>query len=215
MIDDLDRTLEALLKRELPPAMVEQVAISFAAPDDQFPSASVVLPAIDLFLYDLQENRELRTNEWLVERQSNGTSTKQRAPARIDCSYLVTAWPSDSTPTPAQDEHHLLGEVMRALLRHSTIPADLLQGSLQGQEPALPTATLQPGRLQSVGEFWQALGGKPKAALTYTVTIGVALDEPTPQAPPARERVFHLEQGVNAFDQSVRTDQPANEETST
>ncbi|MDJ0747492.1 MAG: Pvc16 family protein [Xenococcaceae cyanobacterium MO_167.B27] len=28
-------------------------------------------------------------------------------------------------------------------------------------------------RLQSLGEFWQALGGKPKAALHYTVTIGV------------------------------------------
>ena len=33
--------------------------------------------------------------------------------------------------------------------------------------------TLQPGRLQSLGEFWQALGGKPKAALNYTVTFAV------------------------------------------
>jgi hypothetical protein len=30
---------------------------------------------------------------------------------------------------------------------------------------------LQPGRLQSPAEFWQAIGGKPKASLNYSVTI--------------------------------------------
>jgi hypothetical protein len=28
-----------------------------------------------------------------------------------------------------------------------------------------------------LGEFWQAMGGKPKAALNYTVTISVAVHE--------------------------------------
>jgi len=65
---------------------------------------------------------------------------------------------------------------MKVLLKHPTIPEVLLQGSLKGQEPPLPSSTLQPGRLQSVSEFWQALGGKPKAALNYTVTIGVVPD---------------------------------------
>ena len=34
MIDDLDRTLEALLRQELPPDLVSQVTITFATPDD-------------------------------------------------------------------------------------------------------------------------------------------------------------------------------------
>lgn len=173
MINDLDSTLEQLLKRELPASLVGQVAISFAAPDDKFPPQSVTLPAIDMFLYDVRENRELRSNEWIVARQSNGAVTQQRAPVRVDCSYLITAWPSDTSPNPAKDEHMLLGEVMMVLLRHPVIPAAVLQGSLKEQEPSLPAVTLQPGRLQSLGEFWQALGGKPKAALNYTVTIGV------------------------------------------
>ncbi len=67
----------------------------------------------------------------------------------------------------------LLSEVMRVLLRHPTLPEAVLQGELVGQSPPLPTAVLQPGHLQSLGEFWQALGGKPKAALNYTVTISV------------------------------------------
>jgi hypothetical protein len=49
---------------------------------------------------------------------------------------------------------------------------------LAAQEPPLPTSTLQPGRLQSLGEFWQALGGKPKAALNYSVTASVEVFAP-------------------------------------
>jgi len=173
MINDLDKTLEELLKRELPQELVSQVTISFATPDDQFPPSSVTLPAIDFFLYDVRENLELRGNEWVVERHSNGTALRKRPPVRVECSYLITAWPSESAPNPAQDEHHLLGEVMKVLLGYPTIPARVLQGSLKGQEPPLPTMSLQPSRLQSLGEFWQALGGKPKAALNYSVTIAI------------------------------------------
>lgn len=178
MIHDLDRTLEALLTRELPAELADQVTISFATPDDQFPPTSVTLPAIDLFLYDVRENRELRSNERLVERRSDGTMIRQPPSARVDCSYFITAWPSETAPNASQDEHRLLGEVMRVLLRHPTLPEAVLQGSLVGLEPPLPTSVLQPGRLQSLGEFWQALGGKPKGALNYTVTIGVSVREP-------------------------------------
>src|SRR5271170_4197861 len=100
-------------------------------------------------------------------------STKKRKPVRVDCSYLITAWASEGSTSRPLDEHLLLSEVMKVLLRYPIIPEVLLQGSLKGQEPPLPSSTLQPGRLQSVSEFWQALGGKPKAALNYTVTIGV------------------------------------------
>ena len=173
MIHDLDSTLRALLLRDLPPVLAEQVAISFDTPDDQFPPTSVTLPAIDLFLYDVRENLELRSNDWSMKRRGDGTARRQRPPVRVDCSYLVTAWPSESAPSPAQDEHRLLGEVMIVLLRYPKLPDDLLQGGLQNQELPLPAAALQPGRLQSLGEFWQALGGKPKSALNYTVTIAV------------------------------------------
>ncbi len=173
MINALDETLKALLRREFPPALAEQVQISFATPDDQFPPQSVTLPAIDLFLYDVRENLDLRSNEVYLERRGGGTATRTRAPVRVDFSYLITAWPSQSVPDPAEDEHRLLGEVMRILLRYPTIPADVLQGVLVGQEPPLPVSSLQPGRLQSLGEFWQALGGKPKAALNYQVTLSV------------------------------------------
>lgn len=178
MINDLDETLTALLRRELPKELSRQVQISFATPDDQFPPQSVTTPAIDLFLYDIRENLELRSNEVYIERQSDGTAISTRAPVRVDFSYLITTWPSESVPDPAEDEHHLLGLVMQALLKHRFLPEDILQGSLKGQKPPLPTSSLQPGRLQSLGEFWQALGGKPKAALNYQVTLSVDVFQP-------------------------------------
>ena len=178
MINALDETLKALLKRDLPSALAEQVQISFATPDDQFPPQSVTLPAIDLFLYDVRENLDLRSNEVYLERYSDGTATQTRAPVRVDFSYLITAWPSESVPDPAEDEHRLLGEVMRILLRYPTIPEEVLQGDLREQQPSLPVSSLQPGRLQSLGEFWQALGGKPKAALNYQVTLSVDITTP-------------------------------------
>ena len=51
MFQDLDETLATLLKRDL---SVTNVAVSFAAPDSEFPPVDVTLPAIDLFLYDIR-----------------------------------------------------------------------------------------------------------------------------------------------------------------
>ncbi len=188
MIDDLDRSLEALLRSTLPQGLVAQAGISFATPDDQFPPTAVTLPAIDLFLYDVRENRELRSNEWVSERRSNGMARSSPPLVRVDCSYLISAWPRKTSPQPPLDEHHLLGQVMAALLRFPTLPATVLKGALANQELPPPTAILHPGRLQSVGEFWQALGGKPKAVINYTVTIAVQPGEPV-EAPLVRENI--------------------------
>jgi hypothetical protein len=196
MIDDLDRAVEELLKRELSPGLVEQVGISFAAPDSEFPPSSVTLPAVDLFLYDVRENLELRNTGWTVEHSDDGKTVRRRNPVRVDCSYLITAWASEGSTTRALDEHRLLSEVLKVLLKHPTIPEVLLQGSLKGQEPPLPSSTLQPGRLQSVSEFWQALGGKPKAALNYTVTIGVFPQDTQDTERPVIDKTIKIKPGL-------------------
>lgn len=175
MLHDLDSTLEELIRRELPPSLVAsdaltRITISFATPDKDF-TRNVNLPAIDLFLYDVRENLELRSNDWIIDRRSNGQALKRRPPVRIDCSYLITVWPKE--PADFQTEHRLLGEVMRALLRYPKIPAQVLQGQLREQAPLPRALTLRPPQLQSLGEFWQAMGGRPKPAMNYTVTIAV------------------------------------------
>ena len=170
MFHDLDATLAALVEGEL---SLTGVDVSFLGPDDQFPPSAVRLPALSFFLYDVREAAELRTTEWELERRPDGTATRKRPPARVTCSYLITAWPSETAPNPAQDEHRLLGAVLKVLLRHRKIPETYLQGELAGAEPPMPTRIIAENQLQSLGEFWQAMGGRPKASLHYGVTLSL------------------------------------------
>lgn len=194
MFQDLDATLKKLLDNEL---AVENVAVSFAAPDDQFPPSTVGLPAISFFLYDVRENTELRTNQWELDQRADGVYTRQRPPVRVDCSYLITAWPGDGAPDPVGDEHSLLGEVLKVLLRHRVLPTTYLQGSLVGQEPPLRTKILAEHQLQSLGELWQAMGGKPKATLHYGITLSVDLFESEEVGPEVTKNIIRLDHGIN------------------
>ena len=77
MLDDLDRTLKSLLAQALPSLDAEH--IRFEAPDAEFAPAGL---AVNFFLYDVRENRERRTSEWLDERQPNGNIARRRPPVR-------------------------------------------------------------------------------------------------------------------------------------
>ena len=81
---------------------------------------------------------------------------------------------------------------MQTLLKYRTLPDSVLVGTMASQDLPLPTATLQASQLQSFSEFWQALGGKPKAALNYTVTISVPVNEPETSAPLVERREFEV-----------------------
>jgi hypothetical protein len=132
----------------------------------------------------VRENRQLRSNDWELDRPGNGSVTKRRAPRRVDCSYLITAWAGDPL-----SEHLLLGRVLRALLQSPVIAGDTPQGELAGQQ--LPTSILQPTLLQGIGEFWQAMGNKPRAAVHLTVTA--AVDTATPSTvPEVREPTIRI-----------------------
>ena len=190
MFQDLDETLATLLKREL---TATNLSVSFATPDSEFPPVEVTLPAVDLFLYDVRENMELHSNDWQHERV-NGRILRHKAPIRIDCSYLITAW--SSATSPIEDEHRLLGEVMKVLLRYRQLPDDVLQGELVGLLPPVRARVVRQGYLQSLGEFWQAMGGKPKASLHYTLTVSADVFAPEDMGPPASEKVIKFKRGV-------------------
>ena len=64
MIGYLDDTLRNLLARDLPSL---EGKIYFDVPDRDFKPS---IPAVDLFLYDVRENLDLRSTEWQMERSS-------------------------------------------------------------------------------------------------------------------------------------------------
>jgi hypothetical protein len=182
MIRDLSETLQAVLDdpalaKEKPFRKLAEAQVAFERPSEQFkPSQTTV----NLFLFDIRENMELREKEPLVERR-NGQALIQRPPIRIDCSYLLTAWAAGGTgPELVLEEHELLGQAMQVLARYPTIPEKFLQGSLKEQGRPLPLRVggTNKGEMKDPADFWAALGNKLRPALIVTATLELQTSAP-------------------------------------
>jgi len=171
MLTDFNNTLKQVLVRQAP-LDPDEVEVSFDCPRREW-SAKILKPTVNLYLFDLRENTELRQPGWTVERgQNGGRSGHRRPPVHVDLSYFITTWARTIV-----DEHQLLWRVMTTLMREPEIEADLLQGALKEIGPPVKTLTAQyDGVLRNPGEFWGALDNDLKPAVTYTATLAVDLD---------------------------------------
>lgn len=181
MIRDLDLTVRELLSTQAAPGSeLAGADLVFDLPDATWRGGLGGL-TVDLYLYDIRDNPELRTEEPLLQRSPDRTrATRLRAPARIDCSYCVTAW-STATDDPVLEEHRLLSQVLKILLRNPTIPPDVLQGSLASQIPPYPTIVAAADGAGPQPDFWGALDQRLKPSLNYVVTMAVMLDDELPE----------------------------------
>ncbi len=173
MIQDVSQTLRAILTQPGVPPELAQALIAFDRPSDPY---SPTQTTINLFLYDLRENLELRNNEPIMT-TSAGQASIATAPIRLACTYLVTAWPVGGTDI-ALREQQLLSEVLQVLSKYPLIPASFLQGSLAAQDPPLPLVALHPDALKNISEFWTSLGNKLKPSLSVTVTVSMPVFAP-------------------------------------
>jgi hypothetical protein len=171
MFQDLDATLQAVLDDAAAPADVRNAEISFATPDKNYqPQQS----SLNLFLHEVSENRALRDDARLIQR--NGATYTSTLPAlRVDCSYLVTAWSTDTAGLKSQEEHLLLGLALLWLSRFPVIDETYRRGMLANPVQPYPVSTVlaQMKEGQSFGDFWTALGISPRPAFSLTVTIAL------------------------------------------
>jgi hypothetical protein len=175
MFGDLDQSIENLLQMEFGQTL--PFDLSFAIPDKEFAPVSGTRTTLNVYLYDIRENRDLRTVAPRLVRNTDGTIETDYPPARIKVSYCITAWsPAEATSgnPPTQDEHALLGKVLQVLLKYPELPPQVLAGTLAGQEP-LPqtTAVLAVIPDKNSSDFWNAIGGQLRPSLDYTVTIAL------------------------------------------
>lgn len=185
MIHHLDDTIkELLLQNAEDGSLLKGADISFDLPDAQW-RAGLEKLTVNCYLYDVRENRDLRTNEPLIQRnhvplQPNSNTSKAarvRPPVRIDCAYCITAW-SPADDVSVAEEHQLLSEVLVVLLQNPTITdQEILQGTLKEQIPPYPTVIAAPDGVKNQPEFWSALNQLLKPSLNYVVTLAYMLDE--------------------------------------
>ncbi len=218
MISYLDKTLEELLRREVPLPFAS-CDISFDIPTKDWASKlSKSKETINLYLYDIKENRELRTNEWKVNRKSDGTVDQEKPPVRIDLSYLITTWsPADVTPAtePAVDEHHLLSRILEILFKYPFIPSYVFQGGLSTIDPPpeIPATVVQSDGFkdQGQGQFWNAVDQFWKPSIQYVVTIPLDLHEITTSTMVATKTVeygFITHVHILSIHPAIREDMP-------
>ena len=178
MFDDLDASLAAVLADAAAPAEVRSADVDFTVPDKDFAPGQ---PTLNLFLHEVQENRDLRDDQPWAQHLPGGGWTSTRAPMRVNCTYLVTAWSPKAAGLRAAEEHRLLGRALLWLGHFPVIPSSYLQGSLANPAQPFPLSTLvaQTREGQSMGEFWTALGIAPRPAFSLTVTVAL---QPFPDA---------------------------------
>ena len=164
MIQELSKALQGLLKQ---PGLGE-IEVVFNRPAENFQPTK---PTINLFLYDIRENLELRHNEPDIERH-NGQVITRRPPLFVACSYLVTAWVGQSqTETEILQEQTLLSQALQIFASNPTIPEKVLPESLKKSIPAWEVVTLLPDTQKNLSEFWSSIGNKLRPSFNVTVTL--------------------------------------------
>lgn len=163
---DLDDALTQLLRRELLATGFQDVGIAFEAPNREW-AAGVTQPTLNLFLYDLRENQQLRAARW-ERSETHGRRSETRPPLWLDASYTLTAW-----ARAAHDEHRMLSQAIAALQRYPELPGELLSADPASQLRQLGPLRTRPGdpQLDASADFWTAIGGPYKLSFHYIVTI--------------------------------------------
>jgi hypothetical protein len=188
MIHQLDNLLRHLFLDEIA-ELTNENRVGFQPPDEGWRGYVTNLQhnALNIYLADLREHRQLRSNE-RVRAFQNGIVSETLAPRRVDCHYLITAW-SPAEPgeavEPTLDEHALLAAVTGVLMRHeSLIPREVYAPDplpdtfpQEVADAELPTAVLPGEGFPKLAEFWGTMGTNHrwKPAVYLVVTIPVIL----------------------------------------
>lgn len=168
MLAELHTSLQHLLRdRGLLDA--RDVAIEFDPPVKAWVT-SRTRPTLSLFLFDLQENTELRQTGVETTR-SNGRGVHRMPPRRFDLRYLVSALTTD-----VGDEHLLLWRTLVTLMKHPTIPADILPDAIRRLDVPVVARIAKPDEGPRPLDVWSALEAPPRPALVYLLTVPVDLE---------------------------------------
>ncbi|WP_440974370.1 DUF4255 domain-containing protein [Pseudomonas koreensis] len=162
---DLNKAIKAMLKNYIPDAC----DIRFDLPEEE-PG----LPTISVFMYDIQEDVQMRGSERRTFVQ--GSSAYEPGCAHVQCCYRITYWNQKQgkggdidAAQPSNQALLIMNRVLNALLNNRELP------NIPNSYSRIMTPT---DGLNTLGNFWQAMDNKPKLSLSYAVTVPVKLYGP-------------------------------------
>ena len=184
MIDYLDGLLLQLFTTRVPGLTPAQV--SFNAPDQDWRNLihGAAAIALNVYLVELYEDVERRSNERYTT-TLGGVVQQERAPTRLRCRYLVSAWsPAKANPLtdPAIEEALLLYDVAKALFDSTPLDATAIYapGPLPAGfpdemlEPKLPALIAPSEPFPKLADFWMRMDTIWKPVVDLAITMPVA-----------------------------------------
>lgn len=169
------------------------VAITFDLPAvDSLPSE----PTLSVFLYEIHEDLRMRAGGVAVKNYNSTDNSVRISPAwvNVNCNYIITYWDSEQGQTsspgspgamPDNQGIRVMNQVVNALINNRQL-ADM---------PGAYTRMIPPkDELNSLGNFWQSLGNKPRLSLNVSVTIPVSLTDPNNAVPGVKTTLAEMSQ---------------------
>ncbi|MCT8343803.1 MULTISPECIES: DUF4255 domain-containing protein [Photorhabdus] len=151
-------------------------------------------PTVSVFLYDINEDLQLRSAE--PRRYNPMTSTLLPGWVNINCNYLITYWdankPSSDSSSPDSQPNNQAAKVMTRILN-----ALINNRQLTGIPGAYTRIIPQQENLNSLGNFWQALGNRPRLSLMYSITVPMKLQNIEDSVIPIRKISSSVNQKPN------------------
>lgn len=188
MIHDLDETIKQILvkKGKLNPSDVD---IAFDQPTGEWTS-SLNRPTINLYLYDIRENTQLRPPVVSQIEREEGRARKTYPPKRIDLSYLITVWARNP-----EDEHQLLWRTLHTLMQTRMIkPADTV-GVVKNQLYDMPVKVALPSdAVRNMPDLWGVMENQLKPSINLLITVALDI-ELAIEAPLVFTPIFRIGQG--------------------
>ncbi len=153
-------------------------------------------PSICVFLYDIQEDLELRVGRAPTYQPTKGTFAPRQTNVR--CCYLITYWEKPdqvkSDIGPASQRMVVMNLLLNALLSLTT-SIKLLDSDGRAC-PTFARVIAPSEHLSSLGNFWQSLGDKPLLCLNFSVTIPIdVVPDAVAKAVPVSKQEVEVDQG--------------------
>ncbi|MDE9518057.1 DUF4255 domain-containing protein [Xenorhabdus bovienii] len=174
-IVEINKALQTVLQKYLDPEETKTIDIRFDLPEV---NSTQTIPTVSVFLYDVHEDLQLRQSE--VSRLNKPSSRLYAGWVNLNCNYLLTYWEAQTTGSggdgPDSSPDNQAAQVMTRIL-HALLNNRELDGIAGAYTRIIPPQE----NLNSLGNFWQALGNRPRLSLMYSVTVPLLLDNSLPQ----------------------------------
>jgi len=155
-------------------------------------SPSIENPKVNIYLFEIKENLELRENEWQTTHSVNGSIQKKKPDVRIDLFYIMTFYGQvpespNAVIGAVEEEQRYLSEVLSIVYNHDYIPQEFFidnDGNPILNVPDIPISVTRPKFLEGEGgvQLWSAIDQYVKPAIYLKVTIPINLKQQIEEA---------------------------------